>query len=109
MDWKIRLPEPESHEGLVKCNFCNNSQVPKDQAFEGPDVAICPDCVRFTAAQVEPASEAGEAELDNPRTCNFCQREQAFAGAIFAANEKNMYICTDCVTRFAESLGQGVA
>lgn len=107
MDWNITLPEAETAEGLVKCNFCNSSQVPEDQAFKGPDVAICPDCVRVTAAQVEPPSEGGEEELDNPRTCNFCQREQAFAGVIFAANEKNMYICTDCVTRFADSLGQG--
>ena len=104
MDWNIKLPETEIPEGLVKCNFCNSSQVPEDQVFKGPDVYICPDCVRLMAAQIEVPDEETEDELENPRTCNFCQREQEFAGAIFASNEKNLYICTDCVTRFAESL-----
>ena len=108
MDWNIRLPENEIPEGLVKCNFCNNTQVPKDQVFEGEEVAICHDCVRLTAAQVEGPSETPGTEPENPRTCNFCQQQQEFAGAIFAANERNIYICTDCVTRFAESLGQSV-
>ena len=40
MDWKIDLPETEVDEGLVKCNFCNDSQVPADRAFAGPDVHI---------------------------------------------------------------------
>jgi hypothetical protein len=46
--------------------------------------------------------------LANPRTCNFCQRQQEFDGALFAANEKNVYVCFDCVTSFAGSIGQGV-
>lgn len=104
MDWNITLPETEVAEGLLKCNFCNNSQVTEDQAFTGDDVVICHDCVRLTAAQVDPVAEAPGGEPENPRTCNFCQREQEFTGAIFAANERNIYICTDCVTRFAESL-----
>ena len=104
MDWNISLPEEGSQEGKVKCSFCNDSQVPEDRAFAGPDVYICQDCVRLTAAQVEAPSPPGEGELENPRTCSFCQREQEFADAIFAGQEKDLYICTDCVTRFAESL-----
>ncbi|MDP8992382.1 MAG: hypothetical protein M3N31_04915 [Actinomycetota bacterium] len=106
MDWNVKLPETEPPEGTVKCSFCNNSQVPEEQVFAGPDVYICQECVRLTAAQVQapPEPGEGEGELENPRTCNFCQREQEFADAIFAANEKDRYICTDCVTRFAEAL-----
>ncbi len=106
MDWNIRLPESEVGEGLVKCNFCNNSQVPEDQAFTSEGMVICHDCVRLTAAQVEPVSGTAETEPENPRTCNFCQRQQEFTGAIFAANERNVYICTDCVTRFSEAVGR---
>ncbi len=106
MDWNITLPESEVAEGLVKCSFCNNSQVREEQAFTGEKVVICHDCVRLTAAQVEPGSDMDGTEPENPRTCNFCQREQEFTGAIFAANERNVYICTDCATRFAESLAE---
>ena len=102
MDWKIDLPEPELEEGLVKCSFCNNSQVPPDRAFAGPEVFICHDCVRFTAAQVTEPDPSAESE--NPRTCSFCQREQEFADAIFVANEKKTYVCTDCVSSFAQSI-----
>ena len=102
MDWKIELPETEVSEGVVKCSFCSNSQVPADQVFGGPDVFICHDCVRFTATQVtEPDTTAPP---ENPRTCNFCQREQEFADAIFVANRGQTYVCTDCVTHFAQSL-----
>ena len=102
MDWKIDLPEPEVDEGLVKCNFCNNSQVRPDRAFAGPEVHICHECVRFTAALITTPDTSPEPE--NPRTCNFCQRQQEFAEGIFVANEGKNYICTDCVTRFAQSL-----
>ncbi|MDQ3570385.1 MAG: hypothetical protein M3396_07130 [Actinomycetota bacterium] len=111
MDWNISLPETESEEGLVKCSFCSSTQVPEAQAFTGPDVVICHTCVQLMAGQVSasaaPPADPG-AELDNPRTCNFCQRQQEFADAIFAANAKDLYICTDCVTGFSQSLGQGV-
>ena len=114
MDWNIKLPETEVEEGLVKCSFCNSSQVPEDEAFTGPDVVICHRCVESLAAQVEtspdrPLAEDTGAEPENPRTCSFCQRQQDFAGAIFAGQEKNFYVCFDCVTRFSESIGQGVA
>ena len=114
MDWNIKLPETEVEEGLVKCSFCNSTQIPEDKAFTGPDVAICHVCVGLLAAQVEASSdELSDAEPgtepENPRTCNFCQRQQDFAGAIFAANEKNLYVCFDCVNGFARSLGQGVS
>jgi len=113
MDWNIKLPEVGIEEGLVKCSFCNNTQVPEDKAFSGPDAVICQDCVGLLAAQVDSspevvASDAG-AEPENPRTCNFCQRQQDFAGAIFAGNEKNLYVCFDCVTGFAKSVDQGVS
>jgi len=114
MDWNIKLPEPESEEGLLKCSFCNSSQIPEDKAFAGTDVAICHECVRLLGAQVEDSAETpidadAGAEPENPRTCNFCQRQQDFAGAIFAGNEKNLYVCFDCVTGFSKSLGQGVS
>lgn len=114
MDWKIDLPEAESEEGLSKCSFCNSSQVPVDKAFTGTDVAICHECVRLLAAQVDatsgasPAAEPG-APLENARTCSFCGNEQEFDGAIFAANEKNLYVCFDCVSRFSDSLGPAVS
>jgi len=114
MDWNIKLPESDSEEGLVKCSFCNSSQIPEDKAFAGPDVAICHQCVELLAAQVADSpdvvadSETG-GEPEDPRTCNFCQRQQDFAGPIFAANEKNLYVCFDCVTGFARSMGQGVS
>lgn len=114
MDWNIKLPESENQEGLVKCSFCNSSQIPEDKTFAGPDVTICHACVGMLAAQVDDSLDAladsdREAEPENPRTCNFCQRPQDFAGAIFAANEKNLYVCFDCVTGFSTSLGQGVS
>ncbi len=114
MDWNIKLSETESDEGLLKCSFCNSSQIPEDKAFAGPDVAICHECVRLLGAQVDVSPEAlpepgPGGEPENPRTCNFCQREQDFAGAIFAGNEKNLYVCFDCVTGFSRSLGQGVS
>jgi ClpX C4-type zinc finger len=113
MDWNIKLPETEIEEGLVKCSFCNSSQIREDDAFTGPDVVICHGCVRLLAVQVEASSDhlpdpGPGAEPENPRTCNFCQRQLDFAGAIFAANEKNVYVCFGCVTGFAGSLGQGV-
>ncbi|MDQ3679943.1 MAG: hypothetical protein M3378_05245 [Actinomycetota bacterium] len=113
MDWNIRLPETETQEGLVKCSFCNSTQIPEVQAFTRPDVVICHACVELMAAQVNasaepPSDPESGAEVENPRTCNFCQRQQEFADAIFAGNEKNLYICTDCVTGFKQSLGQGV-
>ena len=49
------------------------------------------------------------AEPENPRTCSFCQRQEDFAGAIFAGNEKNLYVCFDCVKGFAGSLDQEVS
>ena len=113
MDWNIKLPEPEIEEGLVKCSFCNSSQVSEDTAFSGPDVVICHSCVGLLAAQVDTGRDDSDLEQEgkpgNPRTCSFCQREQDFAGAIFAANEKNVYVCFDCVTGFARSLGQEVS
>ena len=114
MDWNINLPEPEVEEGLVKCSFCNSSQIPEDKAFTGPDVVICQECVALLAAQVDsspdtvPDSVEGT-EPENPRTCNFCQRQRDFAGRIFAGNEKNLYVCFDCVTGFSKSVDQGVS
>lgn len=114
MDWNIELPETEVEEGAVKCSFCNSTQVPEDRAFTGDDVVICHECVTLLAAQVDDSAdmvlESPEgAEPENPRTCNFCQRQEDFAGAIFAGNEKNLYVCFDCVTGFSKSLGQGVS
>ena len=114
MDWNIKLPEPEIEEGLVKCSFCNSSQIPEDKAFARPDVVICQECVALLAAQVESSPEApidpdAGIEPENPRTCNFCQRQQEFDGAIFAANERNLYVCFDCVTGFSEAIDQGVS
>ncbi len=114
MDWNIKLPEIETEEGLVKCSFCSSSQIPEEKAFAGPDVVICHQCVEQLAPQmagspdVEPGSDGG-AEPENPRTCNFCQRQQDFAGAIFAGNKQDLYVCFDCVTGFSKSPGQGVS
>ncbi len=114
MDWNIKLPETEVEEGAIKCSFCNSSRIPEDEAFAGPDVFICHQCVTSLAAQVDDSADMvldspEGAEPENPRTCNFCQGQQDFAGAIFAGNEKNLYVCFDCVTGFSKSIGQGVS
>ena len=113
MDWKIDLPAADIGENMVQCSFCNSSQTPKEEVFSNTDepetskdpVFICYDCVRLGASQVDLQTPVAEPEeLENPRTCNFCQRQQEFAEGIFVANEGKNYICTDCVTRFAQSL-----
>ena len=99
MDWKIDLPETPAGETQVQCSFCNSSQVPPDRALGGPDVFICHDCVRFANSQTaqpdEPSSEAG-----NLRTCSFCQEEREFLDLV-ATGDKDVYICTECLTGFA--------
>ncbi len=114
MDWNIKLPEIETEEGLVKCSFCSSTQVPEDKTFAGPDVVICHQCVGLLATRMDGSPDVlpdpgSEGEPENPRTCNFCQREQDFAGAIFAGNKQDLYVCFDCVTGFSKSVGQGVS
>lgn len=104
MDWKIELPEEPAEEGLVKCTFCNSTRVPTHAAFAAPEgeVYICHDCVRLGAAQIDPGTDT-PAELENPRKCSFCQRQQEFADEIFSAPQ-GAYVCTECLTTFAEKV-----
>ena len=111
MDWKIELPEPDIDENMVQCSFCNSSQIPKDAAFASSQnetsknkVFICFDCVRLGASQVDDVTAAEPEELEDPRSCNFCQRQQEFAEQIFAAGDKTLYVCTSCLSDFAAQI-----
>ncbi len=110
MDWKIDMPAPDIGENMVQCSFCNNSQVPDDRAFANAEkkVFICHDCVRMGASLVGDQERAGEphepgepGELDNPRTCSFCGRQEEFAEQIVSAGDKTLYICTACLSDFS--------
>jgi hypothetical protein len=101
------LPETETDETLVQCSFCNSSQVPADQAFTSPDgmVVICPACVRLGVSQIGAEAQAETtADLDNPRTCSFCGRQQEFTEQILSTGDKTIYICTVCLRDFAARL-----
>ena len=102
MDWNIKLPETEVEEGLLKCSFCNSSQVPPDRALGGPDVFICHDCVRLASSELAQPDEV-PTESGNPRTCSFCQEEREFLDLV-ATGDKDVYICTECLARFATAV-----
>ena len=106
MDWNITLPEPPADEIRVKCSFCSNTQVPEDRIFRGgDDITICHDCVGTLATATPPVEPS--TEFDNPRTCSFCQRQEEFAEAITVGPHTDLYICSECVARFAQAIEQG--
>lgn len=98
----IELLQDPGDANRVKCNFCNDSQIPAEDTFGDGDARICSGCVRELSAdhaeRLQRPREAGE----DSRTCSFCGNDQDFTEGIIVAPEK--YLCTDCLRGFAEQV-----